>query len=103
MVDDLFQSEEPAVVHVGRGQRHVAKRRRTELSGIQGVACHTCEAWVGHEDRVEPVVVHQVVGELHACFTVAMEAVPAELAARHDFGIAPFAQENLVAVVLLLG
>ena len=32
-----------------------------------------------------------------------MEAVAAELAARNHFGVAPFAQENLVAVVLFLG
>ena len=55
MRHDFVQSLEPAVVHVGRGERHVAQRRHGELAGVRRMAGDFLPAQIG-ECAVESVV-----------------------------------------------
>ena len=79
MIHDLFQRGESTVVHVRRGDRDIAKRRRSELSPIGFALRHRITAGIG-ESRIQSVVGEGAARE--EISTVAVKAVRPAQAAR---------------------
>ena len=59
MLQHILQGGEPPVVHVRRGQRHVAQRRRLEAAVIEAVAGDRPDALVG-VNHVESIVAREI-------------------------------------------